>query len=53
MNGVDEGDYNLWRQNFAEGDSGGAGSIPEPGASLLGIAASVGGIFATRTRRKY
>jgi hypothetical protein len=45
MNGVDEGDYNLWRQNFAVPAAGQAGQVPEPSTWLLCTVAALGASY--------
>lgn len=48
MNGVDEGDYNLWRENFAEPTAGSSGQVPEPGTWLLCTIAALGAMPTAR-----
>jgi len=40
MNGVDDGDYDLWWENFAKPTSGGNGQVPEHSALILYLLAA-------------
>jgi hypothetical protein len=52
MNGVDEGDYTLWKNNFGQmsgSGSGAAASVPEPSAMLL-VLFGTAGLLGLRRR---
>ena len=55
-NGVDDGDYNLWKTNYdtspgAGGASVGAAGVPEPTTMIMAVATMLGGLALVRPTR--